>query len=252
MKITKKNKMIVANWKMNIFSEKEAKKLIGDIKKKTLSVKNTEVVFCVNPVFLSSLTKGISKNYKLGVQNISSEEKGSYTGETSVLHIKPFKVSHSIIGHSERRKMGESDILINKKVKNCLNNGIVPIVCIGEEVRDENGNYLETIKNQIKTAFSGVSKGQVLDCVVAYEPVWAIGASQAMKPEDVFEMYLWVKKCLKEIFGSLSENIKVLYGGAVDDTNASDIFKIGNIDGFLVGRASLDANLFSGIIKNIL
>ncbi len=247
----KKRKIVVANWKMNVFSEKEAKKLVSDVKKKTSKVKNVDTVFCVNPVFLPALSKSRSKNYILGVQNISSNEKGSFTGETSVLHIKPFGVKYSIIGHSERRKMGESDKVINEKIKLSLNNNIFPIVCIGEEVRDDSGQYLDFIKNQIKEAFLGVNKNQVLDILIAYEPVWAIGAKNPASPEDVFEMYLWIKKCLKEVLGNLSENIRIIYGGAVDENNAMEIIKIGNVDGFLVGRSSLDASSFSEIIKNI-
>lgn len=236
---------------MNVFSEKEAKKLVSDVKKKTSNVKNTDIVFCVNQVFLPSLSKLKSKNYSIGVQNIASNEKGSFTGETSVFHIKPFGAKYSIIGHSERRKMGESDKSINEKIKISLNNGIFPIVCIGEDLRDEHGQYLDFIKKQIKDAFLGVNKNQILDIIIAYEPIWAVGAPKPASPEDVFEMYLWIKKCLKEIVGSLSENIRIVYGGAVDEGNASQIMKIGNIDGFLVGRSSLDPKAFSEIIKNI-
>lgn len=249
--MSKKQKIVIANWKMNVFSEKEAKKLVTDVKKKTSKIKNVDIVFCPNQVFLKSLSSSVSKNYLLGVQNISSSEKGSFTGETSVMHIKPFKVSYSIIGHSERRKMGETDKQVNEKIKICLNNSVFPVVCIGEEVRDDHGEYLKYIKNQIKEAFSGISKNQVLDIIIAYEPIWAIGATKAASPEDVFEMYLWIKKCLKDVIGSLSDNIKILYGGAVDENNCQSIVKIGNIDGFLVGRSSLDANTFSSIVKSL-
>lgn len=246
----KKRKIIVANWKMNVFTEKEAKKIVSEVKTRTINVKNTDIVFCPNPVFLPSLYKMSSKKYLFGVQDVSAEERGSFTGQSSFMHFKPYKVKFSIIGHSERRKIGENDELINKKTKICLNNGIFPIVCIGEEFRDEHGGYLDFIKNQIKSVFTGIPKNQIIDVVLAYEPLWAIGASSAMKPEDVFEMYLWIKKCLKETVGTVSDNIKILYGGAVDDKNSRDIINIGSVDGFLVGRASLDPKAFSEIIKN--
>ena len=236
---------------MNIFEEKDAKKLVSDVKKKTLKVKNVKVVFCPPYPYLSSLKTLVSKNYFLGSQNISSEEKGSFTGEVSALHIKQYKVTYSIVGHSERRKMGETDKDISKKVKICLQNKISPIVCMGEYERDEHGNYLNFIRNQIRESLSGISKQDILDIVVAYEPVWAIGAKDPMKTEDIHEMYLYIKKCLREIFGSIADSIFIIYGGAVNRENAKDIVKNGNVDGLLVGRDSLDANNFSELIKTI-
>lgn len=247
----KKRKIVVANWKMNIFSEKDAKKLISDVKKKTLKVKNTDVVFCPPFVYLSSLSKTPAKNYFLGSQNISDKEKGSFTGEVSALHIKQYKTSYSIIGHSERRKMGEADEVINQKVLLALSNNIKPILCIGEDKRDDHGGHLELIKTQIENGLKGVSKSNILDVLIAYEPVFAIGAKDPLNPVDIHEMSLWIKKCLKGLFGSFSENVRILYGGAVNFSNSKEIINTANVDGFLVGRDSLDANNFSEIIKSL-
>jgi triosephosphate isomerase len=190
------------------------------------------------------------ENIFLGVQNISTEEKGSLTGEVSALHLKQYKVKYSIVGHSERRKMGESDEMINKKVKLCLQNKIIPVLCVGESIRDDHGEYLEQIKNQINLGLKGVSKTEIMTIIVAYEPVWAIGASVPMQTNDIHEMYLYIKKCLKEVYGSLTDSVRILYGGAVNKDNSGLIVKNGNVDGLLVGRDSLDPNNFSEIVKS--
>jgi triosephosphate isomerase len=236
---------------MNILSELEAKKLVISVKKKTAKVKNVTTVFCPPFVYLPVLKNSISKNYYLGAQNIGAEEKGSFTGEVSVNHIKQYKVSHCIVGHSERRKMGENDEMVSKKVRLCLNNKIKPVVCIGETVRDENGEYLQVIKNQLKIALSSVSKAQITDCIIAYEPVFSIGASKAMDEKEIHETVLWIKKCIKESFGDFGGGVKILYGGSVNFENAQKIVETSTVDGLLVGRDSLDAENFSKIINNI-
>lgn len=249
--MTKKRKIVIGNWKMNVFSEKEAKKLVSDVKKKTSKVKNVDTVFCPSNVYLPLLSKISSKNYFLGAQNISSEEKGSLTGEVSVLHLKQYKPFFCIIGHSERRKMGESDEMVNKKLSLLLLNKIKPVLCIGEAQRDEHGGHLEFIKNQLQNGLKGVSKAQIGDVLIAYEPIFAIGAKDPLNPVDVHEMCLWIKKCLKEMFGSFSDNVKILYGGAVNFINSKEMIDVSNVDGFLVGRDSLDASNFSEIIKSV-
>lgn len=237
---------------MNIFSEKDAKKLASDIKKKTSKVKNTKIVICPPFVYLPALKNINSKNFYLGSQNIATEEKGSLTGEISILHTKEYKVTHSILGHSERRKMGESDEMINKKIKLCLQNKVTPIFCIGENTRDEHGEYLDFIKNQIKTGLAGVSKTIISDVVVAYEPVWAIGAKEPMKTSDIYEMYLFIKKYLREVYGPAGDKVSILYGGSVNKDNSFDIVKNGNVDGLLVGRDSLDASNFAELVKSVI
>jgi triosephosphate isomerase len=246
----KKTKIIIANWKMNILTEKEAKKLVSSVKRKVINSKNT-VVFCPPFVYLSSLKNISSKKIFLGAQNINSQEKGSFTGEVSVSHIQQYKVSYCIVGHSERRKIGESDNDISKKVSLCLTNRIKPILCVGETTRDDGGEYLKLIKDQIKTGLSLVSKSDIGEVLIAYEPVYSIGTGVSMHPTDIHEMVLWIKKCLKELYGDFSLNTKIIYGGSVNALNALDIVDSSSVDSLLVGKDSLDAESFSKIINNI-
>ncbi len=238
---------------MNVDILPEAKKLVSGVKKKTSKIRKTEVVFCPPFVYLQGIAgmmgRGSTAKWKLGVQNVSTEDVGSYTGEVSARQLKQFNTAYAIIGHSERRKMGETDEQINKKVLATLRAKISPILCVGEQVHDEDGAYLEVVKGQLTKALKGVAKNDILDCVVAYEPVWAIGATVAMNSHDIHEMTLYIKKCLRDIFGSFAGSVAVLYGGAVNPTNIEDIVRDGCVDGVLVGRDSLDVVNFSEIVR---
>ncbi|MHB1316645.1 MAG: triose-phosphate isomerase [Minisyncoccota bacterium] len=247
----KKRKLIIGNWKMNIFSSKEAKKLVEGIKKETTRSKNTDVVVCPPFVYLSDLKSLVSKKLFLGVQNIAEETSGSFTGEVSAQHTTQFKVSYSIIGHSERRARGESDTMIAKKISRALENKIKPVFCIGEALRDDQGEYLSFIKNQLATGLANVNKMQISDVVIAYEPVWAIGAKEAMNSNQVHQMSLYIEKCVREMYGQMILMPKILYGGAVNADNAREIVDQGFVDGLLVGRESLKVENFVGIIKNV-
>jgi triosephosphate isomerase len=247
----KKKKLVIGNWKMNIFTVKEAKKLVEGIKKGSLKTKNTDIVVAPPFVYISELKGLISKKVSLGAQNIFEETAGSYTGEVSAQHLSQYKVSYVIIGHSERRARGESDASVSKKIARALENKITPVFCIGEAVRDEHGEYLAFIKNQLALGLSGVSKMQIGDVVIAYEPIWAIGASEAMNSHQVHEMSLYIQKCIKEMYGAMAMMPRILYGGAVNADNAREIVDRGYVDGLLVGRESLKAENFVGIVQNV-
>ncbi len=250
MKMNKK-KLVIGNWKMNIFSVKESKKLMEGIKKGSLKAKNTDIVVAPPFVYLADLKGLVSKKVALGVQNIYEEAAGSYTGEVSAQHLAQFKVSYVIIGHSERRADGESDTSISKKIARALEFKITPVFCIGEANRDEHGEYLSFIKSQLAAGLSFVSKAGIGDVVIAYEPVWAIGAKEAMNSHQVHEMSLYIQKCLKELYGGMVMMPRILYGGAVTADNAREIVDQGYVDGLLVGRESLKAENFVGIIQNV-
>ncbi len=248
---TKKKKLVIGNWKMNIFTVKEAKKLVEGIKKGSLKARNTDVVVCPPFVYVSELKGLVSKKVMLGVQNIFEEAQGSYTGEVSAQHLSQFKVSHVIVGHSERRVRGETDASVSKKISRALENKLIPVFCIGESARDDHGEYLSFIKQQLSSGLSGVSKMVIGDVVIAYEPVWAIGAKEAMNSHQVHEMSLYIQKCIKEMYGAMAPMPKILYGGAVNTDNAREIVDRGYVDGLLVGRESLKAENFLGIITNV-
>ncbi len=244
-------KLIVGNWKMNPKSLIDAKKLARDVKRAMRNVKKTQVVVCPPYLYLSPLSSMPSNTFLLGSQDAFYEPSGSYTGEVSFAQLAQFKVSFVIVGHSERRKMGETDEVINKKVRAAVGEGMTAVVCVGEVVRDEQGEYLGYIKNQIHMALRDVSKKLLDHVVIAYEPVWAIGGTAAMTPSDVHEMSIFIQKTLHDMYGVLADSIRLLYGGSVTAENAGQIVHDGHVHGLLVGRDSLKAKDFITIIKTV-
>lgn len=243
-------KLIVGNWKMNPVEVEDARDIVKAVKRAGSKLKKSQVVVCPPFVYLPLFSKK-SSNFFLGAQNANAETLGSFTGEVSYSMLYQLGVRFVILGHSERRKMGESDELINKKVKSVVNSGMTAIVCVGEPVRDHNGDYLEFIKKQIHVALTDVPKKLLGQIVIAYEPIWAIGASEAMSPRDLHEMSIYIKKVLNDMFGFSSDDTRIIYGGAVDRVNASQLITEGNVSGFLVGRQSLVPKDFVEIMKMV-
>jgi triosephosphate isomerase len=193
------------------------------------------------------------KNFHLGSQSASVElDRGAFTGEISATILKDIGVEYVIIGHSEQRARGESDETVSRKTQAVLSAGLIPIVCVGETIRDEAGAYLETLKNQIKNSLLGLAPKYAKEIVLAYEPVWAIGATEPMKNEDIHESSIFVKKVFSDIFSpEAGVKVKVLYGGSVNFRNAPDIISIGKVDGLLVGRESVNAVGFVELLKAV-
>jgi triosephosphate isomerase (TIM) len=249
----KKRNLVVANWKMTPETPDEAKKIFNTTRLAAKSLKSTDVVICAPFPFLQMLSKlDKPKNLFLGVQNVSSEIKGAFTGEVSAAMVKNMGAGFAIIGHSERRAMGESNEMIGKKIQRAFDSKITPILCIGEKERSREGTHLEFIKTQIKECLGGLQKKNLVGLIIAYEPVWAIGKSykDAMTPTDVHEMTLFIKKAAGEIFGKdIADSFRILYGAAVEPENAPLLFSQGNIAGLLVGHASLDLDQFPKILK---
>jgi len=250
----KKRNIVVANWKMNPETLDEAKRVFNNTRLAAKSLKNTDVVVCPSFPFIFSLAKLNSpKNLFLGGQNVWSETKGAFTGEVSVEMIKSLGAKYSIIGHSERRLMGETNEVIRKKLQITFDAGLTPILCIGEKERDKDGSHLGFIRTQIKECLVGLQKKHLVGIIIAYEPIWAIGKSylEAMSPTDIHETVLFIKKVVSEFFGSdIAGSARILYGGSVEAENAGEIARIGNVDGFLVGHASLTSQ-FSDILKAV-
>ncbi len=246
----KGKKIIVANWKMNPVSAKEAGVIFKGITTTAAKLKKVQTIIAPSFIHVGVLAEKKSKAVALAVQNIFSEQKGSYTGEVSVEMVKNTTITHVIIGHSERRKLGETNESVNKKVLLALQNKLTPIICIGEVSRDEEGKYLGDIKEQLEIALRSVARNSLSKIIVAYEPVWAIGASTAMDAHDVHQMTIFIKKALIDIYKTKTlESTPILYGGAVDPTNAKNILTEGEADGLLIGRVSLDPKAFSEILK---
>lgn len=247
----KVKKLVVGNWKMNPTSLAEAKKLAADVKKGSKSSSKTQIVICPPVIFSPRMQNIPSVSLCLGAQDAFYETSGPHTGEISVSQMSEFKISHVVVGHSERRKMGESDEIINKKVKAVVGEGMTAIVCVGENERDNDGKYLEIIRNQIVLALNDVNRKLLDHVVVAYEPVWLIGGRKAMAPQDAQETVLYVRRVLREMFGALSGSIRIIYGASVAPDSAGLIVHGGFIQGLLVGRDSLDAKKFLEIIKAV-
>lgn len=247
--MAKTKKLIVANWKMYPERLEDAKKIVADVKRVMQKVRKTNVVLCPPHIYLP-IFSGIKKgSLSLGAQNTNDLNAGSLTGEVSVSQIKQFNTKYVIAGHSERRKMGETDEQINKKIRSIIQYGMIAIFCVGEAGRDHNGDYLDFIRDQIMSGLRGVEKKDLSQVVVAYEPVWAIGAKEAMQPRDIHEMSIFIKKVLRDMFGDYAESVSILYGGSVDKVNADSIVRDGDVSGLLIGRQSLASKDFVEIIK---
>lgn len=238
---------------MNPASLIEAKKIFSGIKKTAGRLKNVQTVICPPNVFLSELNKLYSGHrMSLGAQDVFWEKRGAYTGEVSADEIKSVGGKFVIVGHSERRAYGETNEIVNKKVIASLKAGLNVILCIGESKRDSHALYLKFLTEELESALSGVSRKELANLIVAYEPIWAIGksAKDAISSHEMHEMYIFVKKTITEIFDKKSAaKVPVLYGGSAEPDNAEMLLAQSEIDGFLVGRASLNAEKFSKILE---
>jgi triosephosphate isomerase len=249
----KKNKLlVVANWKMNPGTVEEAKEIFQNTKKTVKNLKKTKVVVCPPFVYLSDLEKINDSKLILGAQDMFWEKTGSFTGEISAEMLK--KESYVILGHSERRDLGETDEMVSKKLISAIKAGLKPILCVGEKSRDDHGEYLHFLRNQIINSLDKLPKRLLTKIIIAYEPIWAIGKSdeEAMKPTNIHEASLFVKKILAEIYDpKVAILIPILYGGSVNYKNAKEIITLGEVQGLLVGHESLKLERFSELLTNV-
>lgn len=245
--------IIIANWKSNPNSEEKATKLFRSVKSLSKTLKNSTVIICPPVVFLKALASiGILTKCKLGIQDISAYDGGAHTGEISVSMVKAFGVSHVIVGHSERRASGETNIVINEKIKTILEAGLIPVLCIGEREREHGMWYLHEVKKQLEENLRGINKNKIKKIIFAYEPVWAIGAraTRVATPEESLEMSIYIRKVLSDLYDTnIAKTVSIIYGGSVDERNASSFIEHGGVHGFLVGRASLDPKQFITIAQ---
>ena len=242
-------KIIVANWKMNPRSLAEAKKLAAGFRRFE-KFRNKVSVIAAPPFVYFSL---FSSRVPLAAQNAFFEEGGAYTGEISSVMLKSVGIKYVILGHSERREYaGETDSVINFKVRAALRAGLFPILCIGEKGREEE-NFQMFVKDELRKNLEGIPRRHSSRITIAYEPIWAVGTGKTVKPEDLFEMITYIRRALFDLFGkNAAHKIPVLYGGSVGSKNAKMFLGVGGVNGLLVGGASLDAAEFEGIIKSAL
>lgn len=239
-----RRKIIAGNWKMNKTAS-EALRLIEELKP-LVATEEADVVFCVPAIDIIPAVEAVrGSNIKIGAQNMYYEESGAFTGEISPLMLKDAGVEYVIIGHSERREyFAESDETVNKKVRKAFEHGLTPIICCGESLlQREQGITIDWIRQQIKIAFLSVSPEQAADAVIAYEPIWAIGTGKTASTEQAQEVCAAIRECIEEIYGEATAlKIRIQYGGSVSAANAAELFAQKDIDGGLVGGASLKAD----------
>jgi triosephosphate isomerase len=238
---------------MNCGTPDETKKMLEDLVPLVKGINDVDIVIAA-PFTVLTIAYEILKNtnIKVAAQNMHFEDKGAYTGEISPQFLISIGVEYVILGHSERRDIfKESDALINKKLKKALSAGLKPIVCIGEHLEErEEGKTKEIIQFQINETFKNLIKEEMIRIVIAYEPIWAIGTGKTATPEQAEEIHVFIRKQLEKKFDRETANsMRIQYGGSVKPTNAEDLFTKKNIDGALVGGASLQADSLFQIIK---
>ena len=246
-----RRKVIAGNWKMNMLPN-EAMEMITKLAPDVKETEN-EVVLCVPYTDLFySLLAAQGTNIKIGAQNMHFAEKGAYTGEVSGKMLKAIGVEYVIIGHSERRQyFAETDETVNKKIKAAFENELKPIVCVGETLEQrEAGIAFEVITEQTRKALEGLTNDQVQNTIIAYEPIWAIGTGKTASSEDANESIKIIRKEIEKKYGKdVSECVIILYGGSVKSSNAKELFSTSDIDGGLVGGASLKPDEFAKIVN---
>ena len=242
--------IIAGNWKMNNTIE-EGLKLVRDIKSQNLS-KNVEAVLCVPFTDIKSVKEAIKgTEIKVGAQNMHWEESGAYTGEISPIMLKELEVDYVILGHSERRQyFNETDETVNKKMKSALGHGIKPIICVGETLEQREANKeKEVVKNQIIKGFEDIDKKNIENRVIAYEPIWAIGTGKTASADDANDMIAFIREIIGQLYGDLKDIIRIQYGGSVKPENVKELMDKSDVDGALVGGASLKADDFVKLIN---
>ena len=246
-----RKKVIAGNWKMNMLPN-EAIKFIQDLTPLVKDTKN-EVIICAPYTDLFyTILNAKDTNIKIGAQNMHFEEKGAYTGEVSGKMLKSIGVEYVIIGHSERRQyFAETDETVNKKIKAAFENDLKPIVCVGETLEErEKGIAFDVITKQTRLALDGLSNEQVKNTIIAYEPIWAIGTGKTATADDANESIKKIREEISKIYGKdIAECVIILYGGSVKSSNAKELFNKSDIDGGLVGGASLKAEEFAKIVN---
>lgn len=251
-----RKKIVGSSWKMHINSIKDGVELANQIKEHVGNVEEAEIfILPTFPMikFIADIFKG--SNIGWGAQNMCFEEKGAYTGEVPAQVLRELECSYVEIGHAERRALfNETDEIINKKVKLCYKYNLVPIVCIGETQQDLDNKFQNIrLKTQVLWALNGLKKEEIKKLIFAYEPVWAIGQAQAADPEYVQSIHEFIRKVIKEQYGSeVSEAVRIIYGGSVSPESAKVLIKYKDIDGLFIGRFGLKAENFKSMVETAL
>ena len=252
--MNKERKLIVAgNWKMNK-TVAEALALVRDLKLELANIREVDMVVCPPYTALESVSKVIlDSNLRLGAQNMSAQNFGAFTGEICAGMLKEFSVRYVILGHSERRQyQKESDAIVSKKAAAVHAASLKPIVCVGETLTEREGGQTEAVLNtQVRGSLAGLTKEQMVETVIAYEPVWAIGTGKTATTQQAQEAHAFIRTVVAKIFDeAVAKKVRIQYGGSVKPSNARELLGQPDVDGALVGGAALEARSFADIIKN--
>ncbi|MBU1367644.1 MAG: triose-phosphate isomerase [Candidatus Omnitrophica bacterium] len=245
--------IIAGNWKMNK-TIKEALELINSLKRELVYIEGVDIIVCPPYTALSDASEILmDSNIKLGAQDVYWEHSGAFTGEVSALMLKDVGCEYVILGHSERRKyFFETDEAVNKKIKTSLSVGLTPICCVGETLDErEEEKTFDIIKRQLQGALKDLSQEDISRLVIAYEPVWAIGTGKTATPAQAEEVHKFIRTWLERHYSyQTSQDLRILYGGSVKPSNTKELMREDDIDGALVGGASLESVTFIEIVKN--
>ena len=247
--------VIAGNWKLNK-TVSEAIELVNSLKRELIDIQETEIIVCPVYTALSDVSDLlVDSNISLGAQNVYWESSGAFTGEVSSAMLKDAGCEYVIIGHSERRKyFNESDQTVNKRIKAAQQSELIPIFCVGETLEErEADKTIDVVKRQLAGGLEGLEKEALLNLIIAYEPVWAIGTGKTATPGQAQEVHSFIRNWLVENCSEeVAENLRILYGGSVKSANIKELMQQGDIDGALVGGASLDSSSFAELVKNSL
>lgn len=250
----KERRLIIAgNWKMNK-TVAEALDLVNGIKRELASTKEVDIVVCPPFTALSEVSKAIlNSNIRLGAQNMSEHGFGAYTGEIAAGMLKEFSVRYVILGHSERRQFQrELDELIAKKALAAHGAALKPIVCVGETLAEREGGQTQSVLDkQVRGSLAGLTKEQMEETIIAYEPVWAIGTGKTATPAQAQEAHVYIRRLISKLFDeTVARRVRIQYGGSVKPSNARELMSLPDVDGALVGGASLEDRSFADIVRN--
>lgn len=243
--------ILVANWKMTPATYREAKQLFDATKKAADKAKNVQVIAAPPAIFMRELSRGYRGRIAFCLQNGHREPQGAHTGEISFTQARDAKATYVLVAHAERRAMGETNEEARAKVAAALKQELVPILCVGETSRTSTGEHFPFIREQLRIGLAEVPASALKKVIIAYEPVWAIGAVKPMTSRDMHEMSIFIRKTVVEFFGEPGMDIKILYGGSIDETTAPEMLTNGDVIGLLVGRASSDARKITNLLGAI-
>ncbi len=244
--------LIVANWKMHPTTRVDAKQLFAAVKRIAEKIPVASIIVAPPMVYISELARGYKgRSIAFAAQHAHEGDAGAFTGEISMAQIKDAGAKYVIVGHAERRAAGESEEDVGRQVASAVTKKLAPILCIGERTRGMHGEHLVVIKEQLRAALLDVVEGDIPKIIIAYEPVWAIGAAEPMSPTQMHEMVIFIRKMIVEMKGQAGLSTKILYGGSIDDTSAKRMLDEGEVGGLLVGRASTDPVEFTALINSL-